>query len=378
MKEKREREAQEAKLREAARLREEQKRKAEEEEAKAKKGSSYAFSSVGEKTNPWPNGKPPAAQTTPQKPTGPSSSRTSPSRRPPAPTARTYVGTDEEAFSYRPYDQPPKKHARRKSGSSFVSEESWAPSMSTAQTTPPPSARAPYSTKDPDKIVIKAVYCFLNAFAKTPASQLVSGVGSVTDGLILRISTEGLFIDDDVRGVPQREWDVKAWTLKLVEVWCPYGGSPAAESSGSASTSSPGVRARIFRLDRGAPKAHMDAAADEFLGELLRVCREGCQHPRGGLRGAGNSSIGGSSSRTDNKSTSSQTGDWKTSRLHLLRATIRDQAGKRYLFVLDESEAWKVAVGLQRLKNGALVRSLGVASVAPAEAKATLEFLGWC
>ena len=77
-----------------------------------------------------------------------------------------------------------------------MSEASWAPSQSTARTTPPPSMRAPYTTKDPDKIVIRAVYGFLNAFAKTPASQLVSGVGSVTDGLILRITTEGLFIAD--------------------------------------------------------------------------------------------------------------------------------------------------------------------------------------
>ena len=50
---------------------------------------------------------------------------------------------------------------------------------------------------------------------------VIAGIGNVTDGLILHITTEGLFIDDDVRGVPQREWDVKAWTLKLVEVWCP-------------------------------------------------------------------------------------------------------------------------------------------------------------
>ncbi|KAI5303571.1 hypothetical protein KEM55_000464, partial [Ascosphaera atra] len=30
-----------------------------------------------------------------------------------------------------------------------------------------------------------------------------------------------MFIDDDVRGVAQRDWDVKAWTMALVEVWCP-------------------------------------------------------------------------------------------------------------------------------------------------------------
>ncbi|OIW33026.1 hypothetical protein CONLIGDRAFT_627979 [Coniochaeta ligniaria NRRL 30616] len=148
--------------------------------------------------------------------------------------------------------------------------------------------RSPYTTKDPDKIVIRAVYCFLNQFAKTPASQLISGLGTVTDGLILRITTEGLFIDDDVRGVPQREWDVKAWTLKLVE-----------------------------------------------------------------------------------------TGDWKAKGLHLLRATVRDQEGKRYLFVLSEEESWKVAVGLQRLRRGTQVRALGVSSMGQLEVKNMLETLGW-
>ncbi|KAJ0267985.1 hypothetical protein COL940_013839 [Colletotrichum noveboracense] len=148
--------------------------------------------------------------------------------------------------------------------------------------------RAPYTTKDPDKIVIRAVYLFMNQFAKTPASQLVSGFGTVTDGLILRITTEGLFIDDDVRGVPQREWDVKAWTLKLVE-----------------------------------------------------------------------------------------TGEWRHKSLHVLRATIRDQEGKRYMFVLDEEEAWKVAVGVQRLRKGTQVRSLGVSGMSASDARGTLETLGW-
>jgi hypothetical protein len=63
------------------------------------------------------------------------------------------------------------------------------------------------------------VYLFNDLFPK-PVAQLVSNVGKVTDGLILRIQSEGLFIDDDVRSIPQREWDVKAWTLKMVEV-CP-------------------------------------------------------------------------------------------------------------------------------------------------------------
>ena len=131
------------------------------------------------------------------------------------PTAKT--ASDDDAFSYRPYDKP-KAGTYKTAASSIYSESSYAPSQSTARTTPPPSQRGPYRNKDPDKISVKAVYAFTNAFTKTPIAKLVSGMGAVTDGLILRMSTEGLFIDDDVRGVPQREWDVKAWTLKLVEV----------------------------------------------------------------------------------------------------------------------------------------------------------------
>ena len=133
------------------------------------------------------------------------------------PTAKTATD-DSSTYSYRPYDKPNKTPYKPASASSIYSESSYAPSHSTHRTTPPPSQRGSYQCKDPDKIVVKAVYSFTSAFVKTPVAKLISGMGPVTDGLVLRITTEGLFIDDDVRGVPQREWDVKAWTLKLVEV----------------------------------------------------------------------------------------------------------------------------------------------------------------
>lgn len=282
IKEAREREAREREAREA--LAREREKEAREREAREKakqqetRGSTYAYSAVGERTNPWPKGQPATPTRSPA---------TSPAKKPPAPTAKTYQGT-EEAYSYRPYDTPPKKPAHMKSPSSVYSESSYAASQSTARTTPPPSHRGPYSTKDPDKIVLKAVYSFNKAFIKTPSSQLVSGVGSVTDGLILRITTEGLFIDDDVRGVPQREWDVKAWTMKLVE-----------------------------------------------------------------------------------------TGELKSAGLHVLRASIRDQDGKKYLFIIGDEESWKIAVGLQRLRKGSQVRALGVSGMSASDAKGTLENLGW-
>lgn len=349
----RERLEKEAKQRQDTRLK--------EEAAESTRKSTYAYSSVGEKTNPWPNGRPPSQPASPANPNpNPSSAK-----RPPAPTARTFTGTDEEAYSYRPYDQP-KRHTRRRSGETVFTESSYAPSQSTARTSPPPSMRGPYSTKDPDKIVIKAVYSFMNQFAKTPASQLISGQGTVTDGLILRITTEGLFIDDDVRGVPQREWDVKAWTLKLMEVWC---SSRSFAEPSATSNNSPKVLhkpARV-RVDRGLPKTLTGDDADGFLTEMLQTCKNECRLcPHGD-----------DTSSYANTNSGGQSGEWKQRGLHVLRATIRDQEGKRYMFVLGEEEGWKVAAGLQRLRKGTQVRQLGVQAMSVNESRTTLELLGW-
>lgn len=399
-KEKEQREAREKEIRERLirereerrkKLEEEKKRK-EEEAAQARKSGSYAFSGVGEKLNPWPNGKPPAAAAPPSPA---STASSSPNKKPPPPTARTFVGS-EDAYSYRPYDQPKRPTARRMSNSD-MSESSWAPSQSTARTTPPPSVRGPYSTKDPDKIVIKAVYCFMNQFAKTPASQLLSGVGSVTDGLILRITTEGLFIDDDVRGVAQREWDVKAWTLKNVEVWCPVhflACAIAANSPPSPTSAKPskdnistaffaktiGGSVKLRAAERGNPKVLTGDDADTYLTEVLHSCKNSCRLGDCASKFAPSntnddaSSVASGSTRTNS---TAQTGDWKAKGLHLLRATIRDQEGKRYMFVVGEEEGWKISVGLQRLRRGTQVRSLGVAGLGGLETRNTLEMLGW-
>lgn len=275
---------QERERREAAEKRERERRLARDKEARERREREERDKKRASSSS---------SSTTQAPPRPPLSSMSSSAKKHQQPTARTYVGTEAEEHSFRPYDRPkPKRpaHKTTTSRSSVYSEasSSYAASQSTARTTPPPpgSNRGPYSTADPDKIVIKAVYQFSNTFAKLPMTQLVSGVGSVTDGLILRITTEGLFIDDDVRNVPQREWDVKAWTMKLVE--------------------------------------------------------------NGDYRG-----------------------------LHLLRATIRDQDGRRFVFVLSEAEGWKVAIGLQRLRKGSQVRALGVSSITTQETRAVLENLGW-
>ncbi|KAI9679764.1 MAG: hypothetical protein M1817_004778 [Caeruleum heppii] len=275
------------------------------------------------------------------------------------PTARTYLGTDDDEYSYRPYDKPKRPLRTENSHSSIYSESSYAPSQSTSRTTPPPSHRGPYSTKDPDKIVIKAVYCFNNTFLKAPTAQLISGTGSVTDGLILRITTEGLFIDDDVRGVPQREWDVKAWTMKLVEVWCPRSRCVGARSGSSVSKPRTPMSRLFAQENRGSP-----ASSEADIGLLLASLRDQCQNNCCSHANGPNGTSG-----------PSQSGDQRN--LHVLRATIRDQEGKRYVFILEEAEGWKVAVGLQRLRRGTQVRALGVSGMSASETRAVLDNLGW-
>ncbi|KAF1344088.1 hypothetical protein BDV97DRAFT_363752 [Delphinella strobiligena] len=200
--------------------------------------------------------------------------------RPTAATASSYACTES---SYA--DKPRGRNPAASSIASSYTASSYAPSVSTARTSPPPEYRGPYKTSDPDKVVIEGVYMYNNMFPK-PVSQLVSGEGSVTDGLILRLTTEGLFIDDDVRGVAQREWDMKAWSIKLVE-----------------------------------------------SGEMKPY--------------------------------------------HILRATLRDTEGKRYVFVIPSAEAWKVDVGLQRLRKGPLVRSLGMSGLKMPDMKKVLGDLGY-
>ncbi|KAI9774414.1 MAG: hypothetical protein M1840_004308 [Geoglossum simile] len=387
--EKREREEKERQNRERAerekqeREKRDKERREREQQEKAKKdriSTTYAVT-VGEKTNPYSRTTVPVTPTFKAPDAPPSSTNArktngsspikvppSPTRPPPSPTKRhetptkAYLGPDDDMHSFRPYDRP-KQHFRKESPhSSVCSESSYAPSQSTARTSPPPSQRGSYSTKDPDKIVIKAVYSFNNAFVKLPTAQLISGVGSVTDGLVLKITTEGLFIDDDVRGVPQREWDIKAWTMKTVEIWCPqfWASGASSGSSTSAGQHRNPVR-RLFIDGKGTPPSSEET--DLLLESLLRLCNSNCSMTDSrGVRGRAPNCV-------------SQNGDFKG--LHVLRASIRDQEGKKYVFVLEEEEGWKVAVGLQRLRRGTQVRAMGVGGVGKEETRALLENLGW-
>ncbi|PNS14661.1 Anaphase-promoting complex subunit cut9 [Sphaceloma murrayae] len=126
------------------------------------------------------------------------------------PTAQS--ATESDYFTqYKPADSTA-------SSVSGQSESSYAASVSTARTTPPPRDRGPYKTTDPNKVMLMGVYTFVDKMGLQPVSMLEKGRCGISDGLILRITTEGLFIDDDVVRQPQREWDVKAWSIKLLEI----------------------------------------------------------------------------------------------------------------------------------------------------------------
>ncbi|OQE30479.1 hypothetical protein PENFLA_c003G11038 [Penicillium flavigenum] len=297
-----------------------------------------------------------AAKSPPPKPASTSNVPRTPSPKKPAPYSTAKTANEDDAYSFRPYDRPRRPYA----AGSVYSESSYTPSNSTARTTPPPSHRSTYSTKDPDKIVIQGVYAFNNAFMKTPVAQLVSGQGMITDGLVLRITTEGLFIDDDLRGIGQREWDVKAWTLKLAEVWCPQ---VNATSSAKTASSNP----FSFRRGNNVPT---NEESEAFLGNLLKVCKNTC-------RLASPSACFARSATASHDGGPVHPPQAEFRGLHILRASVRDQEGKKYVFVLQDTEAWKVAIGLQRLRGGALVRALGVSALPVPECKTMLSALGY-
>lgn len=117
--------------------------------------------------------------------------------------------------------------------------------------------------------------------------------------------------------------------------------------------------------EKGAAKAPSPEESDQLIASLSSACKPHAS-------AAANKSKMNTAS---NVHASPQTGEFKG--LHVLRANIRDQEGKKYVFVLQEEEGWKVAVGLQRLRRGTQVRALGVSGMGVGEAKGILENMGW-
>jgi hypothetical protein len=116
-----------------------------------------------------------------------------------------------------------------------------------------------------------------------------------------------------------------------------------------------------FSTSHASSKPPTSEESDAYLAEMLKVCKEQCR------LGARPRSINGS--HVDMQTTMSG--------YHVVRASLRDQEGKKYVFVLRDTEAWKVALGLQRLRKGSQVRALGVCGLPANETTAILTHLGY-
>ncbi|EPS36010.1 hypothetical protein H072_10404 [Dactylellina haptotyla CBS 200.50] len=218
------------------------------------------------------------------------------------------------------------------SGSSGVTARSKMSAKSAASSNSNASKRK-YSTSDPDKIVLKAVYIFTNEHPKKPQASLIAGVGGNSEGLVLNISTAGLFIDDELNNSAQREWDQKAWAIKDIEVYCPRCIPPAAPSGARAA-----AKQTVKHLLSGstAPSA---AEQEKYLDNLGDVCRSHCANKLQASRDRDDSTVTGNGN-------------------HLIRANLGDTDDKKVVYVFAEDEGWKVPSGLMKLKNSPQVRQL--------------------
>ena len=129
-------------------------------------------------------------------------------------------------------------------------------------------------------------------------------------------------------------------------------------------------RARQGQLRSGADNGGFCSPIEKaFLNSLLKVCKNTCRLASPSACFARSANASGI-----NEARAPQS---EFRGLHVLRASIRDQEGKRYVFVLQDTEAWKVAIGLQRLRAGALVRNLGVTALSIPDCKSVLGGLGY-
>lgn len=169
---------------------------------------------VGERTSLY--GTPPPAKSTiglsstPKPP--PSATETSPRKPYHHPTAQSYTGTQTD-HAFRPYDAPPKPKHHGSAGSFYSS----AYSDASESTAPSSFDHSPYSTDDENKVVIRAAFKFTDSFPK-PVAVVRPGESGITDGLVMRMDTAGVFLDDDRKREPLRTWDIKTWTMNRIEV----------------------------------------------------------------------------------------------------------------------------------------------------------------
>ena len=267
---------------------------------------------------------PPPPHIIPPPPPPPPPPHTAPLPMPPQPPPHKPV-TPTRARSPPPSPPPPPPHiftprVRVDDPNSLVES-----------TTTTPSGRKTYVSLHPDKASIRAVAAFHKSVA---IAKLRPNYAGLSEGLILRIAHNGLFIDDDVRGVHQKEWDITTDMLKSVEIYCP---------SFTHTFPTPSIERKKSRLRRTnsrdsiattvLPPSEEDNT-ELFLDELICSCLSVCQ-------GAG----------PQPKHHQPTAGTHKAALItHVLRAELRN--GRKFVFLVEGDEGWKLGVGLQRVRKG--------------------------
>jgi hypothetical protein len=172
---------------------------------------------VGERTNPY-SSTPPAPKSTIGVSHSPKKDGDPPSPQKPYhyPTAQSYTGTATE-HAFRPYDPAPQPPKHQRSTGSMYSGTYSSASDASESTAPSSYDKGPYTTNDETKIVIRGAYKFSDSFPK-PVAVVRPGESGITDGLVMRMDTAGVFLDDDKKREALRQWDIKTWTMKSVEV----------------------------------------------------------------------------------------------------------------------------------------------------------------
>ncbi|KAF8458307.1 hypothetical protein BGX38DRAFT_1256543 [Terfezia claveryi] len=234
-------------------------------------------------------------------------------RQPPAPTSSRY----QQLISPSPSPPPPPPHIFTPRNSDGL------------DTTITPSGRKIYISLHPDKASLRAVAAFHKAVA---IAKLRPNYAGLSEGLILRISHDGLFIDDDVRGVHQKEWDIKVPMLKSIEIYCPN----------FTSTPSPPLDRKKSRLRRTNSRDSILTSASNneedlsevFLDELICSCLSMCQ-------------CVGPQPKQQNLTAPAQKKPLIT---HVLRAELRN--GRKFVYLIEGDEGWKLGVGMQRIRKG--------------------------
>ncbi len=254
-----------------------------------------------------------------------------------------------------------------------MSETSWGPSQSTARTTPPPRPCEPpirprtRTRSHPRGVWLPEPVREDTIVAADLRSRLRDGRADPPR------HHEGLFIDDDVRGVAQREWDVKAWTLKMVEVWCPAHSAALANSGNPIKPSGANLnnasflhkttwRSSMTAGRGGEPRPLTDVNADAYLADMLDVCKGTCRLGQCDSASATASSAASpvSSATGTNKSASAkQTGEWRHQGTASPPCHRQGPRGQTLSLCSRPGGGLEGGVGLQRLRKGTQVRSLG-------------------